>query len=141
MTLDRSLDPELSTIEATSPYEAPSQYAELVVQLGPAQPWGTAKGKVPPEQAHHLITTFGIVAAVIAGIAGTVLTLRISAQLAGPAYAELGLAFGATVLIAIRRAVIRAGRRLELPETRARGPGSRLAQESVTGFGPKAPDP
>ena len=42
MALDRPLAPE------ASPVEPPSSYAELVVQLGPAQPWGTAKGKVPP---------------------------------------------------------------------------------------------
>ena len=124
MTLDSPLAPE------TGHVEPPGPYAELDVQLGPAQPWGSAKGKVPPEQAHHLITTFGIVASVIAGISGTVLTLRIAAGLAGPAYAELGLAFAAAVLIALRRAVSRASRRQELPETRARGPGEPGGREA-----------
>jgi hypothetical protein len=124
MALDNPLAPETGSVEPPTPY------AELVVQLGPVQPWGTAKGKAPPGQPHHLITTVGIVASVIAGIAGTVLTLRISAGLTGPAYAELGLAFGAAVLIAIRRAVRRAGKRQELPEPRARGPGAGRAEEA-----------
>jgi hypothetical protein len=111
MALDSPLAPE------AGPVEPPSPYAELVVQLGPAQPWGTAKGKVPPEQAHHLITTFGIVSSLVAGIAGTVLTLRIAAGLTGPAYAELGVACAAAGLIAIRRAVVRAG----TPGNEARG--------------------
>jgi hypothetical protein len=88
---------------AGGPDQEPTRYAELVVQLGPAQQWGSARGKVPPEHTHHLITTFGIVASVAAGVAGAVLTLRIAAGLSGPAYAELGLASGAALLIAIRR--------------------------------------
>jgi hypothetical protein len=106
------------------PVEPPSPYAELIVQLGPAQPWGTAKGKgkVPPEQAHHLITTFGIVSSVVAGIAGAVLTLRIAAGLSGPAYAELGIACAAAVLITLRHLVIRAGKPQGLPEANKRQP-------------------
>ena len=84
MALDSPLAPEAGSVEPPSPY------AELVVKLGPAQRWGTAKGKVPPQQAHHLITAFGIVSSVIAGIVGAVLTLRIAAGLTGPAYAEPG---------------------------------------------------
>jgi hypothetical protein len=122
----------------TGRVEPPGPYAELDVRLGPAQPWGSAKGKVPPEQAHHLITTFGIVASVIAGISGTVLTLRIAAGLAGPAYAELGLAFAGAALIALRRAVSRVGRRRELPETRARGPGE-PGSMTMPGAGPLDP--
>jgi hypothetical protein len=125
----------------TGPVEPPSPYAELVVKVGPAQRWGTAKGRVPPEQAHHLITTFGIVAIVIAGIAGAVLTLRIAAGLTGPAYAELGLAFVAAAMITARRAVIRAVRPQELPETRARGPGNPKGPEIMTMPGPWPLDP
>jgi hypothetical protein len=100
--------------------EPPTPYAELTVQLGPAQQWGTAKGKVPPEQAHHLITTFGIVSSVTAGIAGSVLTLRIAAGLTMAAYAELGVALAAAALIAFRRTVTRAGRPQALPGARGR---------------------
>ena len=106
--------------------EAPSQYSELVVKLGPAERGGSAKGTVPPEHTHHFITTFGTVASVVAGITGAVLTLRVAAGLSGPAYAELAIAFGAAVLIAVQRADRRSGRQ-QLPETRARGPG-RTAQ-------------
>jgi hypothetical protein len=134
MALDSPLAPE------TGPVEPPSQYAELVVQFGPAQPWGTARGKVPPAQAHHFIATFGIVASVIAGIAGTVLTLRIAPGLTGPAYAELGLAFGAAVLIAVRRAASRSGRSRELPGTRNR-PAIQEGRESETMAGAAPPDP
>jgi hypothetical protein len=119
MALDSQLPPEAGTIEPPSPY------AELAVHLGPAQPWGTAKGKVPPEQAHHLITTFGIVSSVIAGIAGSVLTLRIAAGLTGPAYAEIGAALAATVLIAMRRAVTRAAS--GTPRNQGADPGTRKA--------------
>jgi hypothetical protein len=92
------------------PVEPPSPYAELVVQLGPGQPWGTAKGRVPPDQAHHLITTFGIVSIMLA--AGAVITLRVAAGLTAVAYAALGIACACAVLIAIRRFVVRAGQRL-----------------------------
>jgi hypothetical protein len=99
--------------------EPPSPYAELTVQLGPARRWGAAKGKVPPEQAHHLITTFGIVSIVIAGIVGSVLTLRIAAGLTVAAYAELGVALAAAALIAFRPGNPR-GRPQALPEARER---------------------
>jgi hypothetical protein len=110
-------------LDAPPPGEAaeePGPYAELTLQLGPAQQWGTAQGKVPPEQAHHLITTFGIVSSVIAGIAGSVLTLRIAAGLTVAAYAELGVALAAAALISFRRAVTRAGRPQALPEASER---------------------
>jgi hypothetical protein len=85
------------------PAEAPTGFAELDIQIGPAQPWGTARGKVPPGQAHHLITTFGVLGSVIAGIAGAVLTLHISAGLTAPVFAELAVAIASAVLIASRR--------------------------------------
>ena len=78
---------------------------------------GTAKGKVPPERAHHLITTFGIVSSVIAGIDGSVFTLRIAAGLTAAVYAELGVVLTAAALIAIRRAVTRAGKPRRFTET------------------------
>jgi len=124
MALDSPCSAEAGTVEE------PSQYAELKFQFGPAQSWGTAQGRVPPAQTHHFITTSGIVASVIAGIAGAVLTLRIAAGLTGPAYTELGVAFAAAVLIAIRREASRAARRHDPPEARARGPGSGLGRVS-----------
>src|ERR1700722_15538357 len=118
MTSDRALELEVD------PVEPPGPYAELSVQLGPAQRWGAAKGKVPPEQTPHLITTFSIVSSVVAGIAGAVLTLQIDAGLIGPAYAELALAFAGAVLIALRRGAIRAGAPRKIG-----GPGSRAPEE------------
>lgn len=129
MASDRALE-----LEAAETVEPPGPYAELSVQLGPAQPWGSAKGKVPPEQAHHLVATFGIVSSVIAGIAGAVLTLRIAAGLTGPAYAELALAFAGAVLIALRRGAIRAGASRGVPDAGARAPEVRRALE-VEGSG------
>jgi hypothetical protein len=86
-----------------APAETPTTFAELKIQVGPAQPWGTAKGRVPPDQANHLISAFGALGSSTAGIAGAVLTLRINPGLTGPAYAELALALIAAALIAIRR--------------------------------------
>lgn len=105
--------------------EAPTGLAELKIQVGPAQPRGTAKGKVPPGRAHHLITTLGVLGSVIAGIAGAVLTLHISSGLTAPAFAELALAVTSAVLITTgRTAARRDSRRQEisgapgaLPET------------------------
>jgi hypothetical protein len=91
-----------------APAETPTPFAELEIQVGPAQPWGTARGRVPPDQANHLISAFGALGSATAGIAGAVLTLRINAGLTGPAYAELALALVAAALIAFRRL---AGRR------------------------------
>jgi hypothetical protein len=86
-----------------APAETPGPFAELEIQVGPAQPWGTAKGRVPPDQANHLISAFGALGSATAGITGAVLTLRINPHLTGPAYAELALALIAAVLIAFRR--------------------------------------
>lgn len=91
------------SVPGPDPAEAPTGFAELEIQVGPAQSWGTAKGKVPPDQAHHLITTFGVLGSAIAGIAGAVLTLRIASGLTAPAFAELALAVTSAVLIATRR--------------------------------------
>jgi len=88
------------------PAEQPTQAAELKVAVGPA----TAGGSVPPGEAHHYITTFGILVSVIAGIAGAVLTLRIgsgvltlrvTSGLTILGLAELGVALASAVIIAI----------------------------------------
>ncbi len=88
------------------PAEQPTQAAELKLAVGPA----TAGGSVPPGEAHHYITTFGILVSVIAGIAGAVLTLRIgsgvttlrvTSGLTVLGLAELGLALASAVIIAI----------------------------------------
>lgn len=98
------------------PTEAPTAAAALEIQVGPAQPRGAAEGKVPPDQAHHLITTSGVLGSVIAGITGAVLTLRISPGLAAPALAELALAVTSAALIATRRTTARKGsRRQKIP--------------------------
>jgi hypothetical protein len=82
--------------------EPPSPSARLTISVGPAQlGLGTAEGTVPPDQAHHLITTFGIVASASTGIVGAILTLRIAPTLTAIAYAELALALIAVVIIAI----------------------------------------
>jgi hypothetical protein len=89
----------------------PTQSAELTISskpmagvefsVGPGQPWGTAKGTVPPDQAQHLITTFGILGSASAGIGGAILTLHITPHLTGVALGELVVAFVAAVLIAV----------------------------------------
>jgi hypothetical protein len=56
------------------PDEMPTAFAALQIQVGPAQPRETAKGKVLPVRPHHLITSFGVLGSVIAGIAGAILT-------------------------------------------------------------------
>lgn len=91
------------------PIEAPTAFAELEIRVGPAQPLRAAKGKVLPDQVHHLITTVGVLGSVIAGITGALLTLRISSGLTAPALAELALAVAAAALIATRRTTARRG--------------------------------
>jgi hypothetical protein len=62
--------------------------------------WGSFISRVPADQAHHLITTFGIVVSGIAGITGAVQTFHATHD-ALPAYAELALALIAAVLVAV----------------------------------------
>lgn len=81
-------------------HEEPTSCAELEIQVGPALPLGSAKGRVPPDQAGYFIMTIGIWGSVAVGIAGAILTLRIASRLAGIALAVLGLALIATLLIA-----------------------------------------
>jgi hypothetical protein len=84
----------------------PGPLAQLTIKVGPEQRWGAAEGSVPGEQAHYLITTFGVLGTIFgilgcacAGVTGAVLTLEDS-RLAGLALAELILAFVAMILIA-----------------------------------------
>jgi hypothetical protein len=116
-------------MERTSPpgHEAalaePSQHAELMISLGPAPQWGTARGLVPADQAHHLVTTFGILGSLVTGIGGAVLTLHTT--VAALAYAELALALVAAVLIAAcsRMGPRGKGKRQKVSQARRRPPG------------------
>ena len=100
----------------------PDEPAKLAFGVGPDQRWGTAEGTVPPDQAHHLITTFGILGSACTGIAGAVLTLRIAPSLTAPALAELALALLAAVLTAAC-SLTRARRDEQAPEE-SREPGT-----------------
>jgi hypothetical protein len=77
--------------------EQPSPSAQLKLE---ARMLGTAEGIVPPGEAHHLVTTFGMVGSCVTGVAGAVLTLRIDRGLVGIALAELVLALAIAMLIA-----------------------------------------
>jgi hypothetical protein len=89
-----------------SPAERPTRAAQLKIRTEPARVkfnvwrWLTAEGSVPPADARHLITTFGVMAAAISGPAGVVLTLHISPKLTTIAIIELALAMAAALLIA-----------------------------------------
>jgi hypothetical protein len=78
--------------------ELPTAAAKLTIKVGPAQ---LAEGTVPPDQARHLITTFGILGCTFSGIGGAVLTLHVAPTLTALAFAELALAFVAAALIAV----------------------------------------
>jgi hypothetical protein len=69
--------------------------------MGPTQVGGTAEGNVPPDQAHHLITTFGILGCAITGSAAAVATLRLAPAGAAPAAAFAVLAFNLAAAILI----------------------------------------
>src|ERR1700734_1984232 len=81
----------------TPSVEPPTEFAELGISVGPA---GRARGRVPPDQAHHFITTFGILGSAVTGTVGAVLTLHITPVLTGLSLAELMLALVAAALIA-----------------------------------------
>jgi len=87
--------------------EQPSEAAQLKIKAEPARVkviarrWLTAEGTVPPADARHLITTFGIVGCVVTGSVGVVLTLRIEPRLTSVAFAELAVALVAAILVAI----------------------------------------
>jgi small-conductance mechanosensitive channel len=124
-------DPELADPPGKELADPPTQFAELTITFGPP-PW-SLKGTVPPDQAHHLITTVGIAGSAISGIAGTVLILRIAPHLTSVALAVLALAAAAMVLTAICSS-IRAGgkskRRRKIPENQAHPPVQRLSATS-----------
>jgi hypothetical protein len=82
------------------PAERPTTFAELEIQVGPASPWGTAKGRVPPDQTSYFIMTFGVLGSAVTGTTGAVLTLRIAPALTGLALAELILALSAALMVA-----------------------------------------
>jgi hypothetical protein len=77
--------------------ELPTAAAKLTVKIGPAQ---LAEGTVPPDQARHLLTTFGILGCIFSGIGGAVLTLHVAPTLVALAFAELALALVGAALIA-----------------------------------------
>src|SRR6266567_1137653 len=64
---------------------------------------GSAEGTVPSGEAHHLVTTFGMVGSAVTGTVGAVLTLRIDQHLADIALAELVLAL---VIAMLTRSVL-----------------------------------
>ena len=114
------------------PVEAPTALAELKIQVSPDQPRGTAsETKGPAGQAHHLITTCGVLGSVIAGITGAVLTLRASPRLLAPAFAELALAVTSATLIASQAS--RAAGVAAAGGSPGRRPCSRRSGDIITG--------
>jgi hypothetical protein len=108
----------------------PGPSAKLTIKVGPTQPWGIAEGTVPPDQAHHLITTFGIVASAFTGTGAAVLTLQIApAHSTMLAFGELIAGLAAGILVAacsLRQARRRRRRRRRRkPVRRANAPGGR----------------
>jgi hypothetical protein len=77
--------------------EHPTRSAQLKID---ARLLGSAEGTVPSGEAHHLVTTFGMVGCAVTGTAGAVITLRIDQHLAGIALAELALALVIAMLVA-----------------------------------------
>jgi hypothetical protein len=109
--------------------ELPGPSAKLTIKVGPTQPWGIAEGTVPPDQAHHLITTFGIVASAFTGTGAAVLTLQIAPRATMLAFDELivGLATGILVAACSLARTRRRRRRRRKPERRGNAPGGRSA--------------
>ena len=103
--------------------EAPTAFAELKIEVGPAQLWGYANGEALSSRADDLVTAFGMLGSVVAGIAGAVLTLRRSSGLIAPALAELALA-GTSVALMARAADRRTARHQEISRA-PRPPGER----------------
>ena len=75
----------------------PTQFAELEISVRPDR---RARGRVPPDQAHYLITMLGILGSTVTGTGGAVLILYVAPRLIILALAELALALVATVLTA-----------------------------------------
>jgi hypothetical protein len=82
-----------------TPVGEPTSFAKL--EISTAQVTGSASAKVPPNDARHMMTTFGIMGSLFIGVGGTVLTLRVSATLIGPALAELLVTLVTVVVIAV----------------------------------------
>lgn len=82
-------------VEESGAGDLPTTAAHLKIDLESVQL--KAEGKVPPADARHLITTFGIVGSVATSTAGAV----ISQDSPHVALAVLILGFVATVLIAV----------------------------------------
>jgi hypothetical protein len=102
--------------------EPPTSSARLTITLRPIE--GTADAHVPPDQAHHLITTFGLMGSAFTGTGAAVLTLNIAHGLTVPALAELGLALAVAVLIAASsRVPARKSRRGKTPAEQAHPAG------------------
>jgi hypothetical protein len=102
MARSKALPPELLSANS-SPSRAstePTSSARLNIEVGPDRVGGTAEGNVPPDQAHHLITTFGLMGSGVIGVGGAALTLSIAPHFAVFALAELALALAIAVLIA-----------------------------------------
>jgi hypothetical protein len=87
--------------------ERPSRAAQLKIKAEPARlkviarRWLTAEGTVPPADARHLISTFGIVGCVVTGCAAAVLTMHAGSGLTPVAFAELAVAITAAILIVV----------------------------------------
>lgn len=87
--------------------EQPTRAAQLKITEQPARVkitakrWGSAEGIVPSAEAHHLITTFGLMGSVITGTTSAVLTLRIDSRLTALAILELALTAMVAVLIVV----------------------------------------
>jgi hypothetical protein len=101
---------ERCSAEASVPTaaDALTPSAKLVITLDKAG--GTAETHVPPGEASHMITTFGIVVTGCAGIGGAVLMVWFSPGLAGLALADLMLTF-AIVVVTAAVGLIRADKR------------------------------
>jgi hypothetical protein len=94
--------PAILSSESASSESAPTPSAKMTISLRPDQFGGSAEvGNVPADQAHHLITTFGVVVIGFGGIGGAVLTFYISSRSMALALAELALALAIAVLIAV----------------------------------------
>jgi hypothetical protein len=79
----------------------PTELAELMISIGPAQPGQAAEELGRGHRAQHLIATAGILGSVAIGSGAAVVTLRAGTGLADPAYGELATAVVCAVLIAV----------------------------------------
>lgn len=108
--------------------ERPTSSAKLTISLGPTQASGSAEGTVPPDQAHYLITTFGILGCAMTGSAAAAITLRIGPAHDAPALAlaELAFALIAAVLIAFcgRTPARHKSKRRKIPQGQPRPPSA-----------------